>query len=101
MKAALLGLVLITNLLIFPVVLVTSSHPVVGDAVVVVAPPWQDSEQVIASAGGRLIGPIQAPLASMSVLVSEQYLQELYQDGAWFVFNGKTIAAICGLEVQV
>ncbi len=66
--------------------------------VLVVTPPWHDPGQVITAAGGRQIGPETAFLGGLATSEGADFAARLRQGGAWAVFDGDTLAALCGWE---
>lgn len=63
--------------------------------VLVILPPWQDAEALVAAAGGRLIGPLRAPFAVLAD-GADGFAERLRQGGAWAVTDGAGVARICG-----
>ena len=66
--------------------------------VLVVTPPWQDPRRVIDAAGGRQIGPETALFGGLATGEGADFAARLRQGGAWAVFDGGTLAALCGWE---
>lgn len=66
--------------------------------VLVVTPPWRDLAGVIDVAGGRQIGPDTAYLGALATGDGADFAARLRQGGAWAVFDGGTLAALCGWE---
>ncbi|MGP3696685.1 hypothetical protein [Rhodobacter sp. NSM] len=68
----------------------------VREPFVVVAPPWNGGpEEVVQTAGGRLVGPIHAPLSVLAVgAPAETFLSA----GAWLVLDASKLLALCGSE---
>ncbi len=82
-----------------PVVLVMSSPPQQGEPVLVLAPVGgQGLDKIIANAGGEVLGPEQAPLATLAYSSDPDFINQLHLSGAWLVLNGSRIAAICGVS---
>lgn len=67
--------------------------PQAGDVMLVIA---QDATNVVRQAGGRLVGPTQAPLAVLAI-GDHEFAAQLYASGAWVVTDGDWIAQICGV----
>lgn len=98
MKYLSLAGVLMMNLALVPAVMLTSATPVLGQPVLVVAPPWSGgAAAVIARADGLPIGPEGAPFASLSANTDPAYVTQLQTAGAWLVLDGSVIAEICNI----
>lgn len=93
-----LGFAITLNLLIAPIALVAMAQPQLGEPLLVIANPWEDAsaDRVILDADGTLIGPEQAPIASMTVFDDNSLLERLDQSGAWIVIAAKNLSALCG-----
>ena len=72
-----------------------------GDLALVIAPPWVDIDTVIAGSGGGLVGPVQAPFATLARFETDVPVHRLKGHGAWAVLDGRRIALICGVENNV
>ncbi|WP_172299622.1 hypothetical protein [Pseudoruegeria sp. HB172150] len=89
--------------LIFPVLAVAAGPAAItfGDAphpdrpMLVIAAPWHDASQIVAAAGGRIVGPQRAPLAVFAI-GDAGFADRARASGAWSVTDGTTLAAICG-----
>jgi hypothetical protein len=69
----------------------------IGEPVLVLAPPWNGgASAIVADAGGRVIGPTQAPFAVLAVFDAVKSMDTLRLDGSWGVFDGRRIALACG-----
>lgn len=73
---------------------VVASGAVRGEGLtLVIAPPWRGgAEAVVLAAGGRLIGPTQAPLSALADGATRQALKEA---GAWAVFDPAALPIFC------
>lgn len=61
----------------------------------VVGPPWVSLDQVILDAGGFPVGLMTPPLGRLAA-GDDIFVETVRDKGAWFVANGRIIAAICG-----
>ncbi len=95
MKYICLGFVICLNLLLAPVALIAGAQPQLGEPLVVVAAPWVDAADVIAKAGGRVIGPEQPVLANIAIYDDPAFLDRLEAHGALFVLSAARLDAIC------
>ena len=68
--------------------------PQAGDLMLVIAP---DAPDVVLRAGGRLIGPTQAPMAVLAI-GDVGLAARLYGSGAWVVADGQWVAELCGVK---
>lgn len=93
-----LSFVICLNLLIAPIAMMATAQPQLGEPLLVVASPWKSggADRIILDAGGTLVGPTKAPLASMTVYEHDNYLEQLDQNGAWVVIAAKNLSALCG-----
>ena len=64
--------------------------------VLVVAPPWLVAEDVVRAAGGRPVGLLSAPMATLAQGGGPDFLDRLRAAGGWFALDGERAAAICG-----
>jgi hypothetical protein len=64
--------------------------------VLAIAPPWIDVDAVVARAGGRPIGPVGAPLATLAQGEGAHFAERLRDAGAWMVVDGAALARLCG-----
>ncbi|MFZ7094148.1 hypothetical protein [Primorskyibacter sp. 2E233] len=68
-----------------------------GTPVLVVASPWGlGAAQLVIQAGGRLVGPYQAPFSALAVFDDPEPREELLSLGAWMVRDGRFVATLCG-----
>jgi hypothetical protein len=82
-----------------PVVLAMSSPPQPDEPVLVVALVGAlGLDEIIANAGGEILGPEQAPLATLAYSSDPDFINQLHLNGAWLVLDGRRIAAICGVS---
>lgn len=61
----------------------------------VIVPPWEDGAQIVAQAGGRIVGPDPGLL---TVLAADATPQALRAAGAVMVADGTVAARLCGLQ---
>ncbi|WP_394153870.1 hypothetical protein [Loktanella salsilacus] len=79
---------------------VASARPVAGEPVLVLsAHDSMSREHLVRSSGGRLIGPVAAPLASLAVSDDPNFISRLQSVGALVVLDGRAIAQICGASL--
>jgi hypothetical protein len=97
MKYVCLGFVICLNLLLAPVALIAGAPPQLGEPMVVVVSPWGDVDaaDVIAMAGGQVVGPEQPLLASVAIYDDPVFLDRLEANGAIFVLGLAGLGAIC------
>lgn len=62
----------------------------------VVLPPWASAEDVVARAGGRIIGLARAPLAVLVTGQGPGLEDRLRAAGAWTVLDGSSLSLLCG-----
>ena len=76
-----------------------AAEMVPGEPVLVVAPPWSGgAEAVVASAGGAIVGPTQAPLSVLATGASEEAFRE---SGAWFLLSPSALSFFCVTKDKV
>lgn len=63
---------------------------------VIVVPPWRSAADVALRAGGRLIGPAQAPLGDLVAAEAPDAVARLAAAGAWVVVDAENLADLCG-----
>lgn len=91
-------LALIASLTVAPLCAVLAA-PVAAGPVLVVVPPWADGAAVVGASGGRLIGPGgRAPFALLAAYPSPAAARSARAHGAWAVFGGAVLAALCGVS---
>ncbi len=79
-----------------PVTLMMSGPAQAGRPALVLVPPWgEDSDRIIAAAGGREIGLVTAPLARLAVLDRPA---DAVARGAWAVLDATALASLCGFK---
>lgn len=66
--------------------------------VLVLHGPWTDGVHLVEQAGGRPIGVLQAPMATMAE-GGNDFLVAVRRAGAWGVSDATLIAQICGVEL--
>ncbi|MGI3169722.1 hypothetical protein ACRARG_11240 [Pseudooceanicola sp. C21-150M6] len=65
----------------------------------VIVPPWKDAEQLIAAAGAYPVGAETAPFGTFATGPDADLADRLKTAGAWAVFSGSRLAALCGWTV--
>lgn len=65
-----------------------------GRPVLVIAP---NPEAVVSGAGGRPVALGRAPLGTLAASAAPDFVSRLRKNGAWFVLDGRALAAICGV----
>ncbi len=68
-----------------------------GRPSLVIAAPWVDAEAAVEAAGGRVIGPLRAPLAALGVMDDAAALDRLSRM-VWLIVDGGAAARLCGVE---
>jgi hypothetical protein len=69
-----------------------------GAPTLVIAPPWVSPAAAAREAGGRPIGPTEAPLATLAVFDGPGLAARLRRAGAWFALDGAAVARWCGVD---
>jgi hypothetical protein len=69
--------------------------PPEGPVLLVVVPPWEEGAQIVAQAGGRIVGPDPGWL---TVLAADATPEALRDAGAVMVADGTLAARLCGLQ---
>jgi hypothetical protein len=70
--------------------------PVPGSPMLVVAPPWLNPSMLILSAGGQVIGPRSAAIASLGQSDDPGFSERLFRLGAWAVRDAQPLGLFCG-----
>ena len=79
-------------------VIVLASAPPRGDAPFLVVSGWgSEAEARVLEAGGRIVGPMRAPLGVFATSDDPGFARALRAAGAWAVIDGGRIAALCGV----
>ncbi|KPA20487.1 hypothetical protein shim_34770 [Shimia sp. SK013] len=81
-----------------PVLAVATGPVDVSEPVVVVAGPGVDLIQIIEKSGGAVIGLENAPLGALGYSDDPKFAENLRANGAWAVWDGRTIAELCGVK---
>lgn len=63
---------------------------------VVVLPPWRTASSLVEAAGGRLIGPVEAPMSVFVSATEPGVAERLEAAGAWAVLDPSSLELICG-----
>lgn len=98
MSAVIYAIPIILAGVVAPVLALLSGMPVPGAVVLVIAPDARVRSRAIVAAGGREIGPVVAPLASLAISQNPVFVANLRARGVWLVVDGRATAAICGLS---
>jgi hypothetical protein len=69
-----------------------------GEPALVIAAPWTDVEALVAAAGGRVVAPASAPMATLGVFPDAASLARVVGAGGWLVLDGRAAAALCGVD---
>jgi len=70
--------------------------PAVGTVGLVVSNPWNQSAQsIVALSNLQEIGPIQGMYGALVLIETNESIQSLYENGAWFVLDGQKILELC------
>lgn len=98
-RLALVSLIVFT--LCAPPVLGLAATPPVGEAPrLVLFAPWADGAALVRQAGGRPIGPLEAPMGVLAVAEdTAAFDRRVRAAGAWTVIDGRAIARLCGVSV--
>ena len=76
--------------------LVTQAPPVVGEIVLVIAPPLGTPiGHILAQSNLQDIYPARAPICAFVHLDSNESYDRLLKNGAWLVMSGERILALC------
>ena len=94
MKYLCLGAVLAVNLIALPVLVVAGPPGPVGGPVFVLA---SDASAVVSRSGGAEIGWTNFKYGRLSYSSETEYFDKLTKAGAWFVFDGRLVARLCGV----
>lgn len=70
--------------------------------VLVIAPPWSGgAPELVRAAGGRGVGPLDAPFGILAVFPQGAVTaQDLKNRGAWAVRDAAALASLCGVTPQ-
>lgn len=79
-----------------PAAALLAAPPRAGEPVLVILPPMADAAGLLAAAGARPIGPLEAPLAVLATGEGADLAERLKRAGAWAVRDGAVLARICG-----
>jgi hypothetical protein len=82
-----------------PVLALANAKPVPGEVTLVLASPGAEISELVAESGGRLVGPVTGFIGALAISTDPTFHSELKSNGAWFVFNGKQLAQLCGVSV--
>ncbi|EPX78480.1 hypothetical protein [Salipiger mucosus] len=70
-----------------------------GRPVLVVAPPWgPGAPAIVALAGGRILGPVEAPFGVLAVFDDPRPAERLLALGAWTACDARAMASLCGVN---
>ncbi len=82
-----------------PLLALAAADPVPGEIMLVIGPSASVQPAVITAAGGHLIGPELARFGALAQSDLAEFSHVLVEQGAWFVVDGRRIAAFCGVEI--
>ncbi|OIQ33115.1 MAG: hypothetical protein BM562_01680 [Alphaproteobacteria bacterium MedPE-SWcel] len=86
----------LTTLILAPLLaLLGAPIAVPGEPALVVAPPWKPSVDIVVSSDVPELATARSPLGVLVVIPDAQALRRLFENGAWFVIDGKRIAQLC------
>ena len=83
------------SLLLAPTALIGGSAPS-GGLVLVPHAPWQQAQDIVDRAGGRIIGPALAPMAAFAE-GGQGFTRALRDAGAWAVTDATRLAILCNV----
>ena len=98
MTGLIIFLVVFAGLVFGPLIALSSAPPVPGELMLIVHPDAERRAELVARANGRRIGPQDAYLAGFVVSDSPDFALNLKATGAWFIFDGRGIARLCGVR---
>jgi hypothetical protein len=67
----------------------------VDGPVLVIVPPWDNAHQIVADAGGQIIGFDHAVFGVLASAPHPDFNQSLLDAGAWAVRDGAILASLC------
>lgn len=80
-----------------PAVMVLSLPAATHGLVLVLGPPWADRDTAIEHAGGRGIGPVATPLATLAQADNPDFSARIRAAGPFLVVDGQAVASLCGV----
>lgn len=98
MQSAFLILSLALFVLTGPILALLAA-PVGDGPVLVIAPGAAQRDAIVHHAGGHVIGPLRGVLGTLAISESSDFPQQLRANGAWFVGDGRKVAALCGVQL--
>ncbi|MGB0659570.1 MAG: hypothetical protein ACPGNV_05260 [Mangrovicoccus sp.] len=88
------GIIVMTG----PVFAILLSPPVPGDAMLVISfSATTTIADLVAQAGGQLVGPAKAPFAALAISDLPQFAEQLRLAGAVAVADGAALLELCGV----
>lgn len=74
----------------------TQGPPSTGGVGLVISKPWKRSARsIVASSNLHEVGPIQGRFGVFVMIETNESVQTLYTNGAWFVVDGQKIMELC------
>ncbi|AML51612.1 hypothetical protein [Falsihalocynthiibacter arcticus] len=89
-------LMCVLGLLAAPAAVVLSAPVTEGQVMLIVAPPWQNAQDIILRAKADSVGPKTAPFAAFAASDTPGLEARLKHAGAWAVLDGQIISQLCG-----
>ncbi|TNJ45115.1 hypothetical protein [Phaeobacter sp. B1627] len=86
------------TLLLAPLLALLSAPAAVpGEPALVVSPPWKRAIDIVVSSDVPELATASSPLGALVVIPDARAIGRLFENGAWFVVDGKRIAQLCAL----
>ena len=96
MQSAFIALSITLFVLSGPLLALLAAPP--GDGpILVIAPGEAHREGMVRQAGGQVLGPVQGLLGTLAISQDPDFPKHLRDSGAWFVVDGRSVAALCGV----
>ncbi|WP_299963202.1 hypothetical protein [uncultured Roseobacter sp.] len=65
----------------------------------IISPDPVELQQAVIASGGQMIGPEVARFGFFAIASDAAFAASMLGHGAWFVVDGRQIAALCGIRV--
>ncbi len=82
-----------------PLLALASARPVPGEVMLAIGPRAVLQHAAVPAAGGHLVGPELARFGAFVQSDQAGFAAALKKHGAWFVVDGRRIAAFCGVDL--